>query len=71
MRYWDGASLIDGPHTIVAHDTALLTHKQSDGTWKHVDDETIERSENPDPYVDVENELLERHGLIRGDVNII
>ena len=40
-------------------------------TWEHVDDETIERTENPDPYVNVEDELLKRHGLTRSDVNII
>ena len=68
---WDGSPLIDGPHTIVVHDTALLTRRRSDGTWEHVDDETIEQTENPDPYVDVEDELLKRHGLTRGDVNII
>ena len=60
---WDGSSLIDGPYTIITHDTALLTRRRSDGTWEHVDDETIERTENPAPYVDVEDELLKRHGL--------
>ena len=69
---WDGSSLIDGPHTIVTHDTAILAHRQSDGTWENVDDETINRSEEDlDPYIDAEDELLKRHGLTRDDVNII